>query len=144
MVVQSNHNMKMIITIACCLFSLTGLNAQEIAVKNLKDKYSMKEKISFTISNTSDSCLEYTVCLEMMDNDGWREVSYDVFNYTPDRSARLFSILTGDSLKHTFLPSRLLGNHAKGKQFRLKFPAGYCNRNNWDHIIYSSPFRLTN
>lgn len=144
MTVQTDNKMKLILLSACCFLLATGLHAQEIAVKNMKGQYSLKDKIPFTIINGADSCLDYTVAIEVLDNDGWRELASDIFNYTATKKTRIFSISSSDTTNHTFLPAKKLGNFAKGRQFRLKIPFWYCQRDYSGNVIHSMPFRFSN
>lgn len=136
--------MKFIVIIACCLLFVTGLHAQEIIIKYIKETYSLKDKMPFTISNVSDSCIEYSIGLERLEKDGWEEITDDIFNYTNAKRIRLFSVRTGKAVSHTISPAKLLGMRAKGRQFRLKVVFDYCNRDSFVNSIQSIPFELLN
>ncbi|PZR07137.1 MAG: hypothetical protein DI539_23995 [Flavobacterium psychrophilum] len=126
---------------SACIFG------QEISIKNVKDENAQSARFNFDIVNNADSAWKYTVALERWDEgSGWNEVKSDVFNYTPTKKSRLWTIQPHTTSNHFFYPSRWFRATSKVDEsikFRLQIRYG-VDVSNRDHFSYSQPFHWKN
>lgn len=99
-----------------------NLAGQGLIFNQVKDSNRLTEKFYFKIINTSDVSERYSVSLQKFTREnGWFEISQDVFYYGPQKKNRIFTLAKQDKREHSFSPDRLIKMPTIGNvRYRLK------------------------
>ncbi|RFM27743.1 hypothetical protein [Deminuibacter soli] len=137
-------NLKRILLVTALVLAFTGVRsfAQTKTLSlQLLETPDRKEKIDFQLNNNGQDTAYYTISLQALINDEWKEADPDVLNNLPNKAVSVRAIAPGAKEPQSYAFSRLDAG-TRNAAGRLRFKAQYgSNSDELDKTVYSETFK---